>query len=192
MLETRKPDESIRLVVVNDPAIESETDEGLNALVKYSLDRDINGLRMVPGAQPTVFVCRPLYGEARRWVRTFAGSGNEAQALAAFQACVTAIEHLRMPDGSPWLPGETVKAKWGAILSDDAIKALSAAGLDMVMEEIGSACVQLANLTPGQKKVLSLPRGYEVRPPERSTAATSPTPPGSSSKDSCPPTGEGG
>ncbi len=189
MLETRKPDESIRLVVVNDPAIESETEEGLTALVKYSLDRDVAGLRMVPGAQPTVFVCRPLYGEARRWVRGFGASG---EALAAFQACVTGIEGLRMPSGQPWSAGQTVKSKWGQILSDECIAELSAAGLDMVMEEIGSACVQLANLTPGQKKALSLPRGYEVRPPERSTSATSPTPPDSSSKASSPPTGEGG
>lgn len=183
MLPTAAPQDSFVVVSLNDPAIDQDSADGFDAIVKYAMERDASVLHLRPGGELTKFHCKPLVGEARTWV--LREPDAVARCVRAFKACVTSITGLEMPDHSQWNPGAPVRATFGDMLSDDAVKKLSLVGLDMVIQEVGSVCYQLANLTPGQKKALSLPPGYVVSVSEKSSAATSttttePTHPGSS------------
>lgn len=153
-----KPQDPFVVVSVNDPAIDKASIGGKMALRKYVAERDMDVLVYLPGGRPAKFHCRPLSNQARQ-----ACEAIDAEVLRnslAFAACFERVEDL----GVPWAPSKTL-APWsqGAqMLDGDSVDRLAELVGGKVVEEIGSVCLQRANLTANQGKAYRLPLGYVV------------------------------
>lgn len=188
MLSRRTTDE-IDLVSVHDPAI----DRGQSRLIEYVRTRDIGLLRWLPGQRPTKFRCRPLTQAGRLYCQR--GETDHERWLRAFQCCVRSVEGFEVErEGvrTAWLPRLMDIGELGRILQFDCLEDFPAE----VLDEIGCACLQLAELSDPFAGRLSLPHGalpplVAVRQPVSATAA--PTPAGApSSAATGPQTGSDG
>lgn len=165
-----KPQDPFVVVSANDPAIDKASLGGKIALRKYIAERDAEVLVYLPGGRPAKFHCRPLTNVARQ-----ACEAIDAEVLRnalAFAACLDRVEDL----GVPWTPTKTL-APWSMqaqMLDGESVDKLAELVGGKVVEEIGSVCLQRANLTANQGKAYRLPLGYVVVWPP-ANAQTTPT-----------------
>lgn len=167
---TRKATDPFVVISANDEAIDRETLAGKLGLRRYISERDTDHLVLLPGGRPARFHCRPLSNAARTAIE-----GVDSAALRftmAFAACVDRVEDL----GFSWLP-KLMPAGWAPdarCLEQACIDELAEAIGGKVVEEVGSVCLQRANLSPKCGGGYALPPGYVVAS-VRSTSALSPT-----------------
>jgi len=167
---TAKPQDPFYVVSVNDEALEKNTFAGKVALRKYVGERDPSVLVFKPGGRPAKFHCRPLSNAARQQCEAI--DQEVLRHALAFAACLDRVEDL----GVPWSPTRTL-APWSPqaqMLDGECVDALAEAIGGKVIEEVGSVCLQRANLTALQGKAYRLPLGYVVVWPS-ANAQTTPT-----------------
>lgn len=147
----------MRVVSVNDPAIDRHSFNGQRALRRYIESRDMADLVFLDGQQPTVFTLQPIAFDARTWIEGL--PAESAQFVLAFACSVVKVED---PDEGELALGEATSAAWGPFLSTKAVARLGDEYGGKLVEEIGAVALQAANMTAAQKKAFWLPRGCAV------------------------------
>lgn len=101
-------DNLIKLVSINDPALDHDAMGGMEGIAEYAETRDYERVRVLPGMQPMVFHCRPIPQHlVSDWIRQVPGlpdgRPSEAQCVRAFRCAVVAVENQRLAEG--YVPG---------------------------------------------------------------------------------------
>lgn len=145
-----------KLCSVNDPAI--DRDGGFAEAYAYVQERDPTKLKLLDGAQPTWFVCKPLSASVRLSVES--KEEDVHTYWWAFRYGVQSIENL---EGEHWIRDTTESGiKGWDFISDKSMERLVELLGAGVVDEIGHAILTRARLTRDQKKGYSLPPTVRV------------------------------
>lgn len=135
-----------------DPSI--DTVNGFMEKQEYILQREPDRLVLLPGGQPTWFLCRPLSVQARIFCES--QPDDVHQWYWAFRF---GVQNIEGPEGTPWIPDHVESGISGSpILSDKSVQLLVSLAGAGIVDEIGSVILTRAKLGRDQKKGYSLPR----------------------------------
>lgn len=155
---TKKSRAPLRVVTVNDPAIDRDSAKGEEALKKYVKSRDMADLVLHPNQKPTVFVLRPLPHNACLELEF-----HDNVALKCALAFAMSIDHVENMDDAPAFEMEPNAGLDGwKVLKAESRKIVAEAIGEQIIREVGAVAYQASVLSAHQKKAFSLPPGCTV------------------------------